>query len=395
MTHLVDAARSLIRALARNHAGIKRLLRSAENEVALAHHNLAQIAPRLIRARPRKLTVAITAYCNLRCIGCRYGRDFMPGQQLTLDMVKFLLDDAKAAGIETVRLYGGEPLLHPDLPAMVRHAIGLGLSTYITTNGLLLDQKIERLYDAGLRQITIGFYGTAADYDLYVQKDDRYRRLERSVATARNRYGSAMTMQLNYLLMRPSCNLPALHGAWEFAQRYDLSFHTDLIHYSLPYFSEGADRELQFDETDRARIMAWVTELVRLKSADPERIREPLLSLYSIPDWLLKGPAMRVPCDAYKLIWVGADGTVQLCYAAFPLGNLHERRLREILFSEAHQRASRDGFALNCPNCHCERGSRILKDLPSRRHYGAIVRDQREVDPVEPSPFKGWPASVE
>ena len=39
---------------------------------------------------------------------------------------------------------------------------------------------------------------------------------------------------------------------------------------------------------------------------------------------------MQVPCDAHKLIWVGADGTAQLCYAAFKLGNLHQRRLRDI-----------------------------------------------------------------
>jgi hypothetical protein len=46
---------------------------------------------------------------------------------------------------------------------------------------------------------------------------------------------------------------------------------------------------------------------------------------------------MRVSCDAHKLIWIGADGTVQLCYAAFELGNLYERPLREILFQGAHR----------------------------------------------------------
>ncbi len=161
----------------------------------------------------------------------------MPGQQLSLETVETLLDDASSAGIETVRLYGGEPLLHPALPKMVRHAVDLGLSTYVTTNGLLLKQKIKPLYDAGLRNITIGFYGTASDYDLYVQRDHRFRLLEESIASVRQRYGSAVSMQLNYLLMRQSCTLEALHSAWDFAQRYDLEFTTDLIHYSLPYFT--------------------------------------------------------------------------------------------------------------------------------------------------------------
>jgi cyclic pyranopterin phosphate synthase len=94
------------------------------------------------------------------------------------------------------------------------------------------------------------------------------------------------------------------------------------------------------------------------------------MNLRSIPDWLLKGPDMRVPCDARNLLWVGADGTVQMCYVTFHLGNLHERRLPEMLFGDAHKRAARDAFALNCPNCHCERDTRVQKHLPSRRLYG-------------------------
>ena len=288
-----------------------KFLKATEAHLGLVQHTLAPFVPQVIQPHARKMTIAVTAYCNLRCVGCRYGRDFMPGQQLSLEMVKTLLDDARHAGIETVRLYGGEPLLHPALPNMVRHAVDLGLSTYVTTNGLLLKQKIKPLYDAGLRNITIGFYGTASDYDLYVQRDHRFRRLEESVATVRERYGSAVSMQLNYLLMRPSCTREALQNAWDFAQRYNLEFTTDLIHYSLPYFTDGENHELQFREEDSPAIHDWIAELVRLKSAHPEMIKESILSIHSIPDWLLKGRNMQVPCDAHKLVWIGADGTVQ------------------------------------------------------------------------------------
>lgn len=373
MAHPIQAVRSLARVLAKRYDPVKRALRSTEARLGLAQHAFAQVVPSVIRPNPRKLTVAVTSYCNLRCFGCRYGRDFMPGQQLPLPLVRTLLDDAKAAGIETVRLYGGEPLLHPALPEMVRHGIKLGLSTYVTTNGLLLGQKIIPLYEAGLRNITIGFYGTAAQYDGYVNRENRYPRMERSIAAVRDRYGSAVSMQLNYLLMRPSCNLKSLHDAWNFAQRYALEFTTDLIHYSLPYFTEGPNHELQFQQEDRQAILDWVAELARLKSEDPGRVKESILSIYSIPDWLLRGPGMRVPCDANKLIWVGADGTVQLCYAAFKLGNLHKQPLRAMLFGEAHRQAARDAFSLNCPNCHCERESRVLNHLPSRRRYRSMA----------------------
>jgi cyclic pyranopterin phosphate synthase len=69
------------------------------------------------------------------------------------------------------------------------------------------------------------------------------------------------------------------------------------------------------------------------------------------------------------MIWVGADGTVQMCYVTFPLGNLHERRLGEMLFTRAHRCAARDAFRLNCPNCHCSSNERIMRHAPSVQKY--------------------------
>ncbi len=54
--------------------------------------------------------------------------------------------------------------------------------------------------------------------------------------------------------MRPSCNLrgPALRPL-AFARRYGLRVQVDLIHYSLPYFTEGPERMLQFRPQDNGR----------------------------------------------------------------------------------------------------------------------------------------------
>src|SRR5262249_2605554 len=162
----------------RRHPGVKRSLVKADIHLDLVRHSVAQFVPAIIHPQPRNLTIAVTAYCNLRCTGCRYGRDFMPGAQLSWPMARDLLSDAKQTGFEAVRLYGGEPLLHPDLARMVEHALRLGLRVYVTTNGILLEEKIDELYQAGLRDFTIGFYGVGAHYNSYVQRKDRFSRLE-------------------------------------------------------------------------------------------------------------------------------------------------------------------------------------------------------------------------
>lgn len=293
----------------------------------------------------------------------------MPGRQLSLSMVRDLLDDARSLGVHSVRFYGGEPLLHPDLAEMVAHAVRLDILPWVTTNGILLADTIDSLYAAGLRRVRIGFYGVGAKYDDYVQRRDRFRRLEEGVAAVRRRYGSRVYIGINWLLMRPSCNLEDLRAAWEFAERYSTPIQVDLVHYSLPYFSEGPDRALQFRSEDRSAVDRLVDELLRLKARRPELITQSVAGLRSIPDWLMLGPAMRVPCDFRETLWIGADGTVQLCYVTFRLGNLHEGRLRSMLFGAAHNQAARDSFGLNCPNCHCNYDRRVQKYATANGRY--------------------------
>jgi len=361
--------RQFIGRASRSAPTFRRWLISHETRLERLRHSLARAIPNVIPAEPYRLEVAITAGCNLRCWGCRYGREFMPGAELPWSVVQNLLSDAKAAGISSIRFYGGEPLLHRDLPKMVAYAREIRLNSYVTTNGILLKEKVDALYDAGLRYMTVGFYGVGQKYDNYVQRMDQFRRLEAGLDYARHRYGDRLSFRLNWLLNRQTCSLDDLYEAWDFAKKYEVSLQVDLIHYSLPYFTEGPDRFLQFRSEDRPGIERLVSELVMLKDRHPQVFTQSRMALRSIPDWLLKGPDMRVPCDAYRMLWVGADGSVKLCYVTFLLGNLHAHRLYELLGTPEHRKASQDCYRLNCPNCHCHYDSRIQKDTASVKRY--------------------------
>jgi molybdenum cofactor biosynthesis enzyme MoaA len=363
--HIARLAKPIIRAQPK----LRPIAQSVDVYVDVLRHSAAKVIPKLIQPDPREIYITLTANCNLRCIGCRYGRDFMPGQQMSFDLVRDLLDDCAAHGISSIRLYGGEPLLHKDLVRIVEHSVGLGLHTWLTTNGILLKEKIDDLYQAGLRTVCVGFYGTGEDYGKYVQRRDQYRRMESGISYLRERYGPNISLRLGWVLMRPTCNLDAVLEMWRFAEKYSAPVGVSLIHYSLPYFTEGPDRELQFRREDRAAIEEVVSELLRLKNLRPDLIQQSVMALRSIPDWLLQGPLMKVPCDRYRLLWVGADGTVQLCYVTFKLGNLHEKRLSEMLFSPEHKEAALSAYRLNCPNCHCSYHSRVERNAATRWRY--------------------------
>lgn len=363
---------SLVRTISplyNKNAGLKNFLISADSTVDNIRHASASVFPNLIQPDPRSLFISLTANCNLRCMGCNYGRDFMPGHTLSWEVVKNLLDDAKTIGFDKIRFYGGEPLLHKQLPDMVRHAHGLGLDYWVTTNAVLLKKRIDELYEAGLRRVTVGFYGTGAQYDSYVQRKDQFAKVEESIRYTREKYGDEISLGLDWVLMKPTCNLESLKSVWEFAERYNTRLGVNLIHYSLPYFNEGEDRQLQFTPEDADDINLIVDELARLKQKRPDLLPIPSTALNSVPDWLLKGPDMKVPCNASRLIWIGADGTVQLCYVAFKLGNLNEGRLLDMVHTDDHRDAAQRAFKLNCPNCHCSYDKRTLGHLPSRLKY--------------------------
>ena len=369
MRRIRNAARRAVAGVLREHRDVRRLAIAAEDAVERYRHRAAEVLPMLIRPRANLLMIAVTANCNASCVGCRYGRDFMPGHQLSLTMTRDLLDDASDLGYQRVRLYGGEPLLHPALPQMIEHALSRDVKPYVTTNGVLLRRRIGELFAAGLRDITMGVYGVGRFYDRYVQREGLFAQVESGIQAVRERYGMQVDLQMNWLLMRPTCTVEALHEAYAFAQRYDMSLQVDLIHYSLPYFTEGPDRELQFTAADRPAIERVTSELLVLQRADPDRIRHSPEGIRAMPDWLVLGPAMRVPCTANEMMWVGPDGTVQMCYVTFPLGNLHETRFREMVFTAAHRAAARDAFALKCPNCHCSADKRVSRHAPTRQRY--------------------------
>jgi organic radical activating enzyme len=66
-------------------------------------------------------------------------------QHAKLDDVFKNLRDARKLGVRFVDFTGGEPLLHVDLPEMLRYAKKLGYHTTITTNCLRYEHKSERL----------------------------------------------------------------------------------------------------------------------------------------------------------------------------------------------------------------------------------------------------------
>ena len=88
----------------------------------------------------------LTYRCNASCNFCDIWE--RPSPYVTLESVEKNLKSLKKLGVKVIDFTGGEPLLHRELPGILKLAKQYGFITTITTNGLLYPKKAAKI--AGL-----------------------------------------------------------------------------------------------------------------------------------------------------------------------------------------------------------------------------------------------------
>jgi cyclic pyranopterin phosphate synthase len=111
--------------------------------------------------RPLKnLRLSVTDRCNLRCSYCMPEAEYvwLPRHDiLHFEEMSALVDAFVRAGVDRIRLTGGEPLLRRDLPELIRMLAGKPAirDLALTTNGVMLADQAQALHDAGLHRLTV------------------------------------------------------------------------------------------------------------------------------------------------------------------------------------------------------------------------------------------------
>ncbi|MCH7509391.1 MAG: GTP 3',8-cyclase MoaA [Proteobacteria bacterium] len=108
------------------------------------------------------LRISVTDRCNLRCSYCMPSDsgpfDFVPtDEHLNFEETDRLVRVFTRLGVRKIRITGGEPLLRPRLPALIRRLRRIPVlgEIALTTNGVLLARNAAALADAGLSRVTV------------------------------------------------------------------------------------------------------------------------------------------------------------------------------------------------------------------------------------------------
>jgi radical SAM protein with 4Fe4S-binding SPASM domain len=303
---------------------------------------------------PRELQVEVTGACNLRCRMClvRYRRPLGRAEaSLPLERFAALLDDLP--DLERVTLQGlGEPLLAPDLLAMVELARSRGVEVGFNTNGTLLTrERSRRLIRAGLSWLHVSVDGATRGTYLAIRGRDWLDKVGTNVrglmAAKAEMGGEEPAVSLVTVAMRHNLDeipdLVALAARWGVGRLWVQS----LSH--------------EFSDTDPAgsyqEIRAFAEDQALWRGEDRDRAKETFararqtaqhlavdLRLPRLEGNLPEGrPTGQPGCDwPWRSAYITYDGRAQPCCMVMgsdraALGRLDEGGFRSLWRSEAYR----------------------------------------------------------
>ena len=261
------------------------------------------------------LRISVTDRCNLRCLYCMPEEEYvwLPREDLlTFEEIRSLVEIFSELGLEKIRLTGGEPLLRKDLPTLVHMLAGAGRirDLAMTTNGVLLADQAQALYEAGLHRITVS---------LDTLRPERFRAMTRRDSLARVLHGIEAVQQVGFrglkldtVIIRGT-NDDELVALIEYGQRVGAEVRF------IEYMDVGGATQWSWDKVlSRADILARlerqygsIQPVVEVSSAPAERFRLPDGTIFGIIA-STTAPFCRT-CDRSRLT---ADGMWYLCLYA-------------------------------------------------------------------------------
>ena len=271
------------------------------------------------------LRLSVTDRCNFRCVYCMPEKmRFLPRNQVLNKEELFQVSAAFVGlGVNKIRLTGGEPLVHANLPWIVENLAGLpGLDQLaLTTNGERLNLYAKPLKAAGLDRINVSLDSLMPKRFAELTRTGNLKRVLEGISAAQK--AGFERVKLNVVILRGR-NDDEIVELVRFARRESLDI-TFIEEMPLGHISEH-DRKLSFVSSDEIR--ATISHEFPLIPTDentggPARYSRMDGSSISVG---FISPHSNNFCGSCNRIRVTAEGRLLLC-----LGNEHFIDLRQVI----------------------------------------------------------------
>jgi radical SAM protein with 4Fe4S-binding SPASM domain len=327
-------------------------LRSGRFDLLLHGFSSVLGLPPFLPRLPLALNVEPTNQCNLSCPLCPVGggRNLRPPRFMEPAQFETLVIGAQGRIPAMVLHNDGEPLLHPELPQMIRLAADAGIRVELSTNGMLLasGRLAQELVASGLRRLVVSLDGGDQETLARYRRGAEFERITEGVrllARARRKLGSPWpVIEVQCLLLRTNED-----------QRG-----------TMPRLARGLGADLLTEKSAALMDLPLCDPATELLAAEflPS---DPSDSRYVVDEagrLTLKGDPSALCRGIHTRMVVLADGTVVPCccdhHAEHPMGNAFTEPLGDI-WRGARFRTFRDSVRRSRP------GLPLCRDCPEGR----------------------------
>jgi len=152
------------------------------------------------------LRLSITDRCNLRCRYCMPAGGVKPIARediLSFEECLLLARTAVELGIEKIRVTGGEPLVRKGVIDFLERLANIPALKMLalTTNGLMLKEKVFQLKDAGVRRLNVSLDSLRPEVFEEISRSEAAG-LKRILEGIRLAVGSGIPVKINTVMMR-------------------------------------------------------------------------------------------------------------------------------------------------------------------------------------------------
>lgn len=304
----------------------------------------------------KRVNFLITKHCNLHCRMCDYPEFYPENQEMPFGQIRQIINEIKILGAKVLEISGGEPMIRPDIYAIISYAKSLGLNVVLVTNGVLIGPpEVEKLIKAGITFVAISMEGPEPVHDLirgpgnfqkalgaiknFIHYHGGQRDLKVAVGVTLSKYNYKLILPFSkYLLEEIGVNSISINP-----------FSNDML---IGENCKLRPREFQITPDLIPDLTCEINKLIEYSKCMPHKLPAPGF-LKRIPDYFW-GQKLIPPggCHLPSIFCgISANGLVHACWKNPPIGNLSEMNLIEIFRSSNYKEFRERALAGKCNGC--------------------------------------------
>ena len=292
------------------------------------------------------LWINVTNTCNLRCVHCHLSSGVPFENEMALQEIFKVIDEARELGTRELVISGGEPLMRSDITPIIQYASQrIGTVTMVTNGTLITDELAEKL---GNLQVTVqvSLDGARKETHESIRGKGTY---EKTLGGVRALVAAGVYTRIAMTIMKR--NIDEIYEIAELAKRVGVT----MLHFPVLQSkgrAKGIQSKEQLEDEDYITIIRRMREI-------PKRMNVDVTTEEAFRAKIEKMSKIDLCGAGSSIMSIAADGNVYPCPGTheeeFCAGNIREQSLRVIWKENKTLKKLRSLSVLDIEECRtCE-----------------------------------------